>query len=321
MRSIKFGMHIFNGDFERARRSTLLAEELGYYSVSMDDHLLPAKTPDQAIPQFECYTMLAWMASITKRVRLVPTVGCMSFRNPALLAKMFTTLDYISGGRITAGVGAGWLRNEYEAYGYRYPPTGERIAQLGEGVRIMKAMWTERAPTVTGRYFRIDKAVNLPPPIQRPHPPIMIGGTDLRTLPIIAEHADLMSFFTHTLTTAELKRRLAIMRDLAIKAGRNPEDIEITSMTKVYPAATRAESEALAARVAVEITTGNFAPQLPGAEAARNAPALLIGTVDEIKRAIRARIEELGCTYFKLILPSDEFAQVFAKRIMPEFTS
>ena len=106
MRAIKFGMHIFNGDFERARRSTLLAEELGFHSISMDDHLLPAKTPDQRIPQFECYTMLAWMASITKRVRLVPTVGCMSFRNPALLAKMFTTLDYISGGRITAGVGA-----------------------------------------------------------------------------------------------------------------------------------------------------------------------------------------------------------------------
>ena len=85
-RSIKFGMHIVNGDFERARRSTLLAEELGYHSISFDDHLLPAKTPGERIPQFECYTMLAWMASITRRVRLVPTVGCMSLRNPALLA-------------------------------------------------------------------------------------------------------------------------------------------------------------------------------------------------------------------------------------------
>ncbi len=134
MRQIKFGMHILNGDFERARRHTLLAEELGYYSVAMDDHLLPAKTPQDRIPQFECYTMLSWMASITKRVRLVPTVGCMSFRNPALLAKMFTTLDYISGGRIVAGIGAGWLRSEYEAYGYAYPSTAERIERLREGV-------------------------------------------------------------------------------------------------------------------------------------------------------------------------------------------
>ena len=321
MRAIKFGMHIFNGDFERARRSTLLAEELGFHSISMDDHLLPAKTPDQRIPQFECYTMLAWMASITKKVRLVPTVGCMSFRNPALLAKMFTTLDYISGGRITAGVGAGWLRSEYEAYGYVYPSTGERIEQLGEGVRIMKAMWTEEAPTFSGRYFHIDKAVNLPPSIQKPHPPIMIGGTDIRTLRIIAEHADMISFFTHILTTTELKRRLGIMREMAVKAGRGPDDIEVSSMTKVYPASSKSESDAVAVRVAREITTGNFAPQLPDAEAARNAPALLIGTPEEIKRGIRARIEELGCTYFKLILPSDEFAQVFAKKIMPEFVN
>ena len=314
-------MHIFNGDFDRARRSVLMAEELGYHSISFDDHLLPAKTPGQRIPQFECYTMLAWMASITRRVRLVPTVGCMSFRNPALLAKMFTTLDYISGGRITAGVGAGWLRQEYEAYGYEYPATGERIARLGEGVKVIKAMWTQFEPSFTGRYFRIQKAINLPPPLQQPHPPIMIGGTDRRTLRIIAEDADIMSFFTHTLSSGELKRRIEFMRTLAARAGRHPEDIEISAMVKVYPAESAAESDAVAARVAREITTGNFKPQLADAAAARDAPALLIGTVDEIRRAIRTRVEELGCTYFKLIMPSDEFAQTFARRIMPEFTS
>src|SRR5579883_771701 len=320
MRPIRFGLHIFNGDFQRARRSVLLAEQLAYHSISFDDHLLPAKTPGERIAQFECYTMLAWMASITRRVRLVPTVGCMSFRNPALLAKMFTTLDHISGGRITVGIGAGWLRNEYEAYGYRYPPTAERIAQLGEGVKVMKAMWTQLEPSFSGRYFRIDKAVNLPEPIQKPHPPIMIGGTDLRTLRIIAQDADMMSFFTHTLSMAELKRRLEIVRTMAAQAGRNPDDIEVSAMVKVYPAASAAESAALAERVAREITTGNFKPRLPGAEAARGAPALLIGTVEEIKRAIRVRIEELGCTYFKLILPSDQFAATFASEIMPEFT-
>ncbi len=314
-------MHIFNGDFDRARRSVLMAEELGYHSISFDDHLLPAKTPGQRIPQFECYTMLAWMASITRRVRLVPTVGCMSFRNPALLAKMFTTLDYISGGRITAGVGAGWLRQEYEAYGYEYPATGERIARLGEGVKVIKAMWTQFEPSFTGRYFRIQKAINLPPPLQQPHPPIMIGGTDRRTLRIIAEDADIMSFFTHTLSSGELKRRIEFMRTLAARAGRHPEDIEISAMVKVYPAESAAESDAVAARVAREITTGNFTPQLADAAAARDAPALLIGTLEEIRRAIRARVEELGCTYFKLIMPSDEFAQTFARRIMPEFTS
>jgi alkanesulfonate monooxygenase SsuD/methylene tetrahydromethanopterin reductase-like flavin-dependent oxidoreductase (luciferase family) len=109
------------------------------------------------------------------------------------------------------------------------------------------------------------------------------------------------------------------MRELARKAGRNPEEIEVTGMIKVYPASSAGESDALAARVAREITTGNFPAGLPGAQAARDAPALLIGTIEEMKRAIRARIEELGCTWFKLIFPAVEFAEVFAKKIMPEF--
>src|SRR5208282_3055879 len=121
------------------------------------------------------------------------------------------------------------------------------------------------------------------------------------------------------MSTAELKRRLGMMRELARKAGRNPDDIEVTGMIKVYPASSSAESEKLAERVAREITTGNFPAGLPGAEAARDAPALLIGTIEEIKRGIRSRIEELGCTWFKMIFPSPEFAQVFAKKIMPEF--
>src|SRR5260370_14666618 len=133
--------------------------------------------------------MPSYMARSSSRDRLVPTVGCMSFRNPALLAKMFTTLDYVSNGRIIAGIGAGWLRSEYEAYGYRYPPTRERIAQLDEAVRIMKAMWTQDAPVFHRRYFHIDGAVNLPAPIQKPHPPIMIGRTALRTIRTISQQA------------------------------------------------------------------------------------------------------------------------------------
>src|SRR5260370_41799261 len=106
--------------------------------------------------------MPSYMARSSSRDRLVPTVGCMSFRNPALLAKMFTTLDYVSNGRIIAGIGAGWLPSEYEAYGYRYPPTRERIAQLDEGVRIRKAMLTRDGAVFQGRYVHIDGAGDLP---------------------------------------------------------------------------------------------------------------------------------------------------------------
>src|SRR5579864_6815449 len=138
-------------------------------------------------------TTLSAIAAVTKKVMLAPTVTAMSFRNPALLAKMTSTLDHISGGRFIAGLGSGWLRDEYDAAGYPYPSNAERLAQLAEGIEVLKAMWTQPEPTFSGRYFKIEKAYNFPQPVQKPHPPVMVGGGGSTLLKVAARHADIVN--------------------------------------------------------------------------------------------------------------------------------
>jgi alkanesulfonate monooxygenase SsuD/methylene tetrahydromethanopterin reductase-like flavin-dependent oxidoreductase (luciferase family) len=128
------------------------------------------------MPLLECWTALSALARDTRRLRLGTSVLCHSYRSPAVLAKMAATLDVISEGRLDLGLGAGWFEQEYRAYGIPFPRIGERIDQLAEGVEIIRRMWTEAHPRFQGRHYAIDDAVCDPPPLQRPHPPIWIGG-------------------------------------------------------------------------------------------------------------------------------------------------
>ncbi len=136
MYDVKFGIFLPTHDFGKAKAAAESAEQQGFYSVSINDHFFPPMGPEQRkVPQLECYTTLSAIAALTKRVKLAPTVTAMSFRNPALLAKMTSTLDQISGGRFIAGLGSGWLRDEYDANGYPYPSNAERLDQLAEAIR------------------------------------------------------------------------------------------------------------------------------------------------------------------------------------------
>jgi alkanesulfonate monooxygenase SsuD/methylene tetrahydromethanopterin reductase-like flavin-dependent oxidoreductase (luciferase family) len=175
MRAIKFGLYLPTGDFARARRVAERAEKQGFYSLSINDHLYsPMGERD---PQLECFSTLSAIAAITTRVRLAPAVVAMSFRNPALLAKTASTLDCISNGRFIMGLGSGWQRTEYDAHGFPYPSPTERLAQLEDGINVLKAMWTQKEPAYHGRYFSVNNAYNNPRPVQKPYPPIMLGGS------------------------------------------------------------------------------------------------------------------------------------------------
>src|SRR5207302_8426041 len=133
-RQIKFNVGLPNQDFGATRAVAERAEALGYYSISLSDHFfIRGLMADARTPVLECYTTPSALAPITKRVKLLQMVTAMSYRNPALLAKMTATLDQISGGRLIVGLGAGWFKEEYEAYNYPYPSNAERIAQLGDG--------------------------------------------------------------------------------------------------------------------------------------------------------------------------------------------
>jgi F420-dependent oxidoreductase-like protein len=210
-------------------------ERLGFHSGFLYDHLItyPTMTTESC---FECYTSLAAIAMRTSKLRLGQLVTCTSYRNPALVAKMAATLDVISGGRLEFGIGAGWYEHEYQAYGYRFESPSVRIRQMREAVHIIRKMWTEEKATFHGKYFSVDGAISSPKPIQKPHPPIMIGGNGEKlTLKAVARLAD-RSDLSAAITLDECVRKFGIIDQHCRDFGRDPSTIERTLHREVYVA-------------------------------------------------------------------------------------
>ena len=324
MRKVKFGLYLPTGDFARARKVAERAEKQGFYSLSINDHLYsPMGERD---PQLECFSTLSAIAAITSRIRLAPAVVAMSFRNPALLAKTASTLDCISNGRLILGLGSGWQRTEYDAHGFAYPSTAERLDQLEDGINVLKAMWTQDEPSYLGRYFSVKNAYNHPRPVQKPYPPLMLGGSGKRLLEIAARHADI-ALLTPPIyhdkdsvqdpaaavnfTPIVLERRIDQLKALTKAAGRDPDSIELASLVFATIARDRSRADALVKETAARM-------HFPSPEAARRAPALLMGTAEEVKRELQSRIE-LGLTYFTAAVFGQESYEIFVDEIMPAF--
>src|SRR2546423_4991207 len=152
------------------------AETSGFDSFWVSDHFFggPGGTPDRNC--LEAWTLLAALARDTTKIRLGVLVAAVQFRNPALQAKMAAGVDHMSDGRLEFGVGAGWKEDEYRAYGYDFPAPGDRVEQLRDGLEITRRLWQDDRATYIGKHYRIDDAVCAPKPVQRPRPPIWIGG-------------------------------------------------------------------------------------------------------------------------------------------------
>ena len=158
--------------FCEIRDTVLECEKLGYNSIWLDDHLMYNDWPI-----LECWATLCALAPLTSKIRLGTMVSCISHRNPALLAKMSATLDVISGGRLELGIGAGIQEKEHLAYGFRFPKLNVRIEQLAEALQVIRLLWTEDKATFHGKYYSLKDAVCEPKPIQKPYPPITVGGS------------------------------------------------------------------------------------------------------------------------------------------------
>jgi probable F420-dependent oxidoreductase len=326
MHNVKFGLFLPTGDFAAARKAALWADANGFYSISLNDHFFsPLGTPQT--PQLECFAALSGLATITEKVRLTPTVTAMSFRTPPMLAKIASTLDHLSNGRLILGLGAGWQRSEYDAHGYPYPSNVERIDQLGDAIKLIKAMWTQDEPTYHGRYFSVAKAYNNPRPAQKPHPPIMIGGSGKKILELVAAEAQLVNLIPPIINgkdfaqdpaaavkfdKSDLKRRITQLRGFLTAAGRQPDSVELSGICMVTLSRSKSDVDAAVARTATGMG-------FPNAEAARNSPVLLFGTPDEARRELRSRIEELGLTYYIVFPSTAESSELLVKEIMPEF--
>ena len=208
------------------------ADRMGFESIWIYDHFHTVPEPSDEVT-FESFTSLAALAALTRRVRIGHIVLCTAFRNPALTAKMISTLDTISGGRADLGIGAGWKREEWLAYGYRFPSTRERLATLGDHLEVITRMLevgdTNRAH-YTGTYALVAGAINRPKPIQKPRIPIMVGGNGPNvTWRLAARHADELNL--DGMTPDEVAEALPVVRSRCEEIGRDPSTLKISVHT------------------------------------------------------------------------------------------
>ena len=281
-----------------------LADRLGYYSASLYD-LLNADA-------LECWTTLTALLAQTERIRAVPMVLSSPYRHPALVAKMAATLDVISGGRITLGIGAGGSRRDALASGIPFPDTRARCAMLEEAVYLIRQLWTEPAVDYYGQHYQVAGASVQPKPVQRPAPPILVGGHGAHyVLPTVGRIADLCNVGSNN-TVAEHRRREDIIRQAAVAAGRSPDDIELTHNARCVIAPTQREYDRLVARLAEQsgITTAEYRNNY-----LRNT---LSGTPEQITERI-AEYADYGIRYFFIIFPDfvpSETLELFAAEVM-----
>lgn len=322
--SVRFGLFLPTRDFTSAKSAALAAEAQGFDSVSLNDHFVSQDGgPDT--PQLECLTTLTAIAAVTERIRLIPSVIAASYRTPAMLAKMTATIDEISGGRFVLGIGSGWNVAEYSAHGYPFPDATERLDRLEETIEIVKAMWTGEPAVHTGRYFAVDHPATYPRPEQRPHPPIMVGGSSNHLLSIAARHADIVNLIPPTaggkdfikdaeatvrFDPARLAQRVGRLHQLAADAGRDPASIELSGFVLTNLSGDR--DHPVFERLARRLGFADLAT-------AQRSPVALIGTPDQAIDELRKRVDEVGFSSFICVATSPETQQLLADEVLPAF--
>jgi F420-dependent oxidoreductase-like protein len=283
------------------------AERLGYDSAYTYDHFM-AVMMDPFDPCLEAWTSLAALATLTTRLRIGVLVTGNTYRHPAVLAKMATTVDVISGGRLDFGIGSGWFAAEHDAFGIPFRTARERCAMLDEALELIRAVWSERTATFAGRYYRLAEAIAEPKPVQRPHPPILVAASgERRMLRIVARHADAWNGFG---SPAVLARKIAILAEHCRAVGR---DVDAIEKSVLLPAAIGTDPEAWA-----PLVQGYAAYQAIAPEEARDW--MLLGTPDDVMRQVE-RYLAIGVTHFILTLTPFNFDVMarFAADVMPAF--
>lgn len=295
--------------FEAVKAKAQWAENHGFVWFSVMDHMIQIPrvgAPDE--PLLEGWTVLAGLAAVTSRIRLATLCTAVGYRNPAHLAKIAASVDLISRGRLTLGIGAGFFEDEYRQYGWEFPPKpATRIRQMEEAVQLILRMWTEPRTTFHGRYFHVEDAILEPKPVQKPRPPVMIaGGGEQMTLRAVARLADACNIVagdTAELDIAELRHKLAVLRGHCDAAGRDYDAIE---KTHVQPWLVARDAAAVAAK--------------RERRAARGRLRGFVGTVSEAVDRI-GQYQDAGVDLLiNADRPNDtEGRELFASDVMPHF--
>jgi probable F420-dependent oxidoreductase len=288
-------------DWPTLRERARLVERLGYDALWLDDHFWFPGKPDE--PHLDAFTALAAVATVTERIALGPLVACHSYRSPALLAKIAASLAEISGDRFVLGLGAGWMEEEYRAYGYPFPPPRDRIAQLADSLEILLRMRRDPRATYPGRHHQVREAPSLPKPKRMP---ILLGGVGDRLLHLAARYAD--GWNVPNPSWRELAVKRDRLRALCAAAGRDPAEVAVSEQVMAVVGANEAEARRETER-AREIL-GTFA-QFDG--------DVHVGTPAQVAESLRAR-GALGVEEIMVMLGdfgSPEQIEIFAREVVP----
>jgi F420-dependent oxidoreductase-like protein len=270
--------------FERVAEVAVAAESAGADTVMVMDHFyqLPLLGPPEH-EMLEAYTLLGAIAARTRTVKLGTLVTGVTYRNPAILAKIVTTLDVISQGRAFLGIGAAWFDMEHAGLGVDFPPVKERFERLEEALHICRAMFRGERPTIEGKHYRVQDAINSPAPIQAGGPPIMIGGQgEKKTLRFMAQYAEMANF---TAGFDELPHKLEVLAGHCADVGRDPATINKTPLCSVVVGDTMEDAAAL--RNAFLLARGLDFDALDEGMQAAVAGRLVVGDPDSVGEQVR----------------------------------
>lgn len=312
MGKIKFGVFLPFYAFQAKTPSEYFAvlknivlecERYGYDAVWLDDHLMYNNWPI-----LEPWTTLSALSSLTSKIRLGTMVTCNAHRNPALLAKTAATLDVLSNGRLEFGIGAGCQEAEHLAYGFGFPKASIRIECMGEALEVMTLLWTQEKSTYQGKHYILKDAVCEPKPLQRPHPPITVGGGGEKTLKVTAKYADRFDWGSLA-TINEYSHKLGVLREQCKVVGRDFTEIE----RSCWPG-----GQVLIAKDQTglkEMISQRNPEGLPLDEFRKGN---LSGTPDECLEQLQVYVD-LGVTYFMLYfadLPSINGLRLFSEAVV-----
>src|SRR6266508_3091229 len=318
MMAVKFGVFVPQGwkmdlvgipdpieQYEAMTRVARVADETSFDSIWVYDHFHTVPTPTYETT-FECWTITAGLARDTQRVRIGQMVTCNGYRHPALLAKMASTVDVMSRGRLICGLGAGWYEHEWRAYGYGFPDVPERMGMFREACEIIHRMWTEETPVFTGKYYSIDKPISLPRGARKPHPEFWLGGDGEKvTLKLVAKWADGCNMGGGNPDT--IRQKIEILRGHCAAVGRDINEITISTgiqntyllrdgedPTKLPAWAEGKISPELYRQNIQAVTTDQLATQIEGAvEAGANYIIVYLAGLDYDQEPLRRFIQEI----------------------------
>jgi len=316
---VKFGVFVPQGwkmdlvdikdpveQYEAMTNVAKVADKTSFDSIWVYDHFHTVPTPTMETT-FECWTITAGLARDTKNVKVGQMVTCNGYRHPSLLAKIASTVDVMSHGRLYCGFGAGWYEHEWRAYGYGFPETRERMGMFREATEIIYRMWTEDKPVFKGKYYTIDGPINEPKGVQKPHPSLWIGGGGEQvTLKLVAKYGDACNIGG---TPDVVQHKLDVLRGHCEKVGRNYDDIIRSSGLTVHLLENEKDAERETAKARGSQSLEEY------------SKGTWVGTPDQIVERMQPLLD-VGINYFIVYIPGvayePERVQQFAEMVIPK---